>query len=104
MAEPWRVDGDDLILAVRLTPRSAKDAMGGIWIDEKGAGWLQVQVRAVPEKGLANAALIRVMAKMLDLAARHITLEAGDTSRLKRLRIRHMGHTIARVEARLKTS
>ena len=58
----------------------------------------------VPEKGLANAALIRVMAKMLDEAARHITLEAGDTSRLKRLRIRDMGHAIARVEARLKTS
>ncbi len=83
----WRTDGDDLILAVRLTPRSAKDAIGGTWRDEKDAAWLQVHVRAVPEKGEANSALIRLIARLLSVPARDIRLEAGDTSRLKRLRL-----------------
>ncbi len=75
------------MLAVRLTPRSSKEGVGGMWRDEKDALWLCAQVRAVPEKGRANAALIEVMAKRLGIAPRCISLESGDTSRLKRLRI-----------------
>lgn len=85
-----RADGDDLILSVRLTPKSGKEAIGGVWQDEKGMGWLQASVRAVPEKGQANAALIRLIAKRLKLPAKGILLESGDTSRLKRLRL--VGH------------
>ena len=82
-----RVDGDDLLLAVRLKPKSTKDEIGGRWEDEKQSIWLEVQVRAVPEKGRANAALIQRIAKRLKLPARHVVLESGDTSRLKRLRL-----------------
>jgi uncharacterized protein len=84
---PWRVDGGDWLVQVRLTPRSAKDAIGGIWTDEKDTLWLCAQVRSVPEKGKANAALIQLMAKALSVPQRYVTLEAGDTSRLKRIRI-----------------
>lgn len=88
MAEhPWRIEGDTLRLAIRLTPKSAKESMGGIWRDEKEALWLCAQVRAVPEKGKANDALIKLLAKQLDVAPRAIRLDAGDTSRLKRLTI-----------------
>lgn len=83
----WRRDGDDLILSVRLTPGSARDVAGGIWTDEKGARWLRAQVRAVPEKGRANIALVELLAKRLDVPKRSISLEAGDTNRLKRLRV-----------------
>ena len=76
-----------MILAVRLTPRSAKDGIGGIWRDEKDMAWLQAQVRAVPEKGKANGALISLIAKRLKIPAKDIRLESGDTSRLKRLRL-----------------
>jgi len=72
---------------VRLKPKSAKDAIGGCWEDEKQAIWLEVQVRAVPEKGRANAALLQHIAKQLHLPAKHVLLESGDTSRLKRLRL-----------------
>ncbi len=82
----WRIDGDDLLIAIRLTPRSAKEGVGGLWQDEKGAVWLQAQVRAVPEKGKANEALIRLLAKRFHFPARTILLESGDSSRLKRLR------------------
>lgn len=84
---PWRIEEDILRLAIRLTPKSAKEGIGGIWRDEKEALWLCAQVRAVPEKGKANDALIKLLAKQLDVAPRAIRLDAGDTSRLKRLTI-----------------
>ena len=83
----WRADGDAVLLSIRLTPRSGKDRIGGLWRDEKEAVWLCAQVRAVPEKGKANVALIQLMAKALNIPASRISLEAGDTSRQKRLRV-----------------
>lgn len=83
----WRRAGDDLLLSIRLTPGAAKDAIGGVWTDGKGAHWLSAHVRAVPEKGRANVALIALLAKHLDWPKRAISLESGDTNRLKRLRI-----------------
>lgn len=74
-------------MAIRLTPRSAKEGLGGIWRDDKDASWLQAQVRAIPEKGQANRALIRIIAKRLSVPAKDIEIESGDTSRLKRLRL-----------------
>jgi hypothetical protein len=84
---PWRVDGDDIILSVRLTPRNAKNGFGGLWTDAKDMIWLQAQVRAVPEKGRANEALIQLLAKTLSIPTSRIALATGDTSRLKQLRI-----------------
>lgn len=46
----WRMDGGELLLSVRLTPGAAKEAIGSCWTDEKGAVWLGVSVRAVPER------------------------------------------------------
>jgi uncharacterized protein YggU (UPF0235/DUF167 family) len=92
---PWRIDGDTLRLSVRLTPKSAKDRIGGLWRDEKEAVWLCAQVRAVPEKGKANAALIKLLAKQLGLAPRAFALDAGDTSRLKRFIITGDAATVA---------
>ena len=83
----WSRAGDDLLLRVRLTPGSAGEAIGGRWRDERGALWLSARVRAVPEKGRANAALIALLAQALDWPGRAILLESGDSNRLKRLRI-----------------
>jgi len=92
-----RVDGDDLLLAVRLKPKSAKDAIGGRWEDDKQAIWLEVLVRAVPEKGRANAALIQRIARELHLPAKDVKLESGDSSRLKRLRLLGCAAEAARI-------
>lgn len=91
----WVQDGGDLLLSVRLTPGAAKEDIGGVWTDEKGAAWLGARVRAVPEKGKANAALIALLAKRLDWPRSAISLESGDTSRLKRLRIKGGGEALA---------
>ena len=84
---PLRRDGADLLLAVRLTPRAGRARIGGLFTDSHGSRWLQAAVTAPPDKGKANAALVALLAKRLRVPASTIILEAGDTNRLKRLRI-----------------
>ncbi|PZU13038.1 MAG: hypothetical protein DI606_06875 [Sphingobium sp.] len=92
----WRQDGPDLLLNIRLTPGSAREAIGGAWRDANEALWIGARVRAVPEKGKANGALIALIADRLDWPRRAILLESGDTNRLKRLRIIGGGDGLAR--------
>ncbi len=99
----WRRDGGDLILAVRLTPGATREDVGGRWTDEHGAHWLSARVRAVPEKGKANAALIALLAKRLDWPRGAILLESGDTNRLKRLRIQGGAQALDRLTAIIET-
>ena len=84
---PVRRDGADLLVAIRLTPKSARERIGGTFTDSAGQRWLQASVTTPPEKGKANAALIALLAARLGLARASILLETGDTNRLKRLRI-----------------
>jgi len=91
----WSRDGDDLLLRVRLTPGAAREEIGGVWTDEKGALWLSARVRAVAEKGKANAALVALLGKRLDWPKSAILVESGDTNRLKRLRMKGAGEAAA---------
>ncbi|MET0372418.1 MAG: DUF167 family protein [Sphingobium sp.] len=87
MTPAWRTDGADLLLHIRLTPGSAREGIGGIWADADGDQWLAARVHAVPERGRANEALFALLAKRLACARGSISLESGETNRLKRLRI-----------------
>jgi uncharacterized protein YggU (UPF0235/DUF167 family) len=80
-----RPDGLDIL--VRLTPKASVDAIDGIKSAADGAVYLAVRVRAVPEKGAANAALERLLADWLDLPKRAVSVVAGSTSRLKTVRL-----------------
>lgn len=71
---------------VRLTPRSSRDEISGIAEGVDGAA-LQVRVRALPEKGRANKALLAILAKWLGVAKSDVTLARGGKSRLKRVHI-----------------
>lgn len=84
---PCRRDGADLLLAIRLSPRASRAQIGGLFTDSHGSRWLQASVTAPPDRGKANATLIALLAKRLRIPASTILLEAGDTNRLKRLRI-----------------
>jgi uncharacterized protein YggU (UPF0235/DUF167 family) len=48
---------------------------------------LKVAVSAPPERGKANMAIARVLARALGLRPSQVTLAAGETSRDKRFRI-----------------
>jgi len=87
-AAPWQpASGGGLRLAVRLTPKAGRNGVTGIKPTAAGGGELDVRVTAVPEKGRANAALIALLAKALQVPAGAITLVAGDTDRHKQLHI-----------------
>lgn len=78
---------DGVELVVRLTPRAAQDAVGGVETTADGRSHLSARVRAVPEKGEANAALERLLAASLDIPKTSISVVAGGSSRLKTVRI-----------------
>jgi uncharacterized protein (TIGR00251 family) len=84
---PWRRKQDGLSVCVRLTPKSSRDGIDGIEHLADGRAVLKIRVRAVPEAGAANEALIRVLAKALALPASAISLQSGATGRLKSLRL-----------------
>ena len=83
----WAAAKGGLVLAVRLTPRSSRDAIDGVETLADGRVVLKARVRAVPEDGKANAALLRLVAEALGLPASRVSLASGGTSRLKTLRI-----------------
>ncbi|MEO4001141.1 DUF167 family protein [Mesorhizobium sp. CAU 1732] len=70
-------------IAVRLTPKSARDAVDGVDTGSDGRSYLKARVRAVPEKGKANDALVRLLAGVLGRPSSTVTIRSGGTSRLK---------------------
>ena len=80
---PYRGSRDGLLLSLRVTPKSSSDQIAGIHTAAAGAMSLAVKVRAVPDKGLANKAVIRLLAETFGLAASSLTVVAGKTDRNK---------------------
>ncbi len=86
-ARPWSAAAGALVVTVRLTPKGGRDAIDGIEALADGTPVLKVRVRAAPSEGEANAALIRLMAKSIGIAPRHVSVAGGATARVKRIRI-----------------
>ncbi|MER0237384.1 DUF167 family protein [Fulvimarina sp. MAC8] len=84
MAEPFfETSAAGLKLFVRVTPKSSKDALDDISDDGAGRLRLKAKVRAVPEDGKANAALIQLVAKRFGVPKSAASVIAGATSRSK---------------------
>jgi uncharacterized protein YggU (UPF0235/DUF167 family) len=84
---PWRPAGAAVELAVRAKPRAGRNGIDGVAVEGDGSAWLVVRVTAVAEDGKANRAVIAELARALDIAPSSIELQAGQSSRRKRLRI-----------------
>ncbi|MDX8465540.1 DUF167 family protein [Mesorhizobium sp. VK23B] len=87
MSTPFRARDDGIDLYVRLTPKAALDRIDGVETAADGRSHLKARVRAVPEKGAANTALERLVAKALGVPGSAVSVVAGGTSRLKTVRI-----------------
>ncbi|WP_075997488.1 DUF167 domain-containing protein [Salaquimonas pukyongi] len=84
---PYEVIGGKIRLRVRLAPGARTEMLGGVWKDENGRCHLKASVRAVPEKGQANKALIALLAGKTGVAKSRIALESGSAGRLKTLKM-----------------
>ncbi len=84
-------------LRVLLSPRASKNALVGMRGED-----LKIQIAAPPVDGAANAALVKFLAKTLNLAADRISLVAGRTGRRKIVKIE--GLTEDQLRAALKLS
>lgn len=86
-ARPWSVDASGLRLAVRVTPRGGREALGGLVRDAEGRPALAVRLAAAPVEGAANAALLKLLAARLGLRRADVTLLSGATGRSKRVHL-----------------
>ena len=83
----YRVEPAAVVLTVRLTPRAARDSVDGIGTLSDGRAVVLARVRAVPDKGAANRALVELLAKALRVPKSAVDVIAGATARLKQVRI-----------------
>lgn len=86
-AGPLSADTRGVRLGVRVTPRAGADEVGRIERDADDRLWLTVRVRALPDKGAANASVAKTVAKALGVAKTTISVLSGSTSRNKVLLI-----------------
>lgn len=86
MRAPYRRGPDRLSLAVRVTPKARRDGIEGLREGPDGPA-LAVAVRAPPEDGKANDAVVTLIAGALGLPAAAVTLAHGGKSRHKTLHI-----------------
>lgn len=99
MTQPFRTVVGGLEIAVRLQPKASANRIDGL---DATRGRLCVRVTAVPEKGRANAALVRLLANRLGLPRTGLEVVAGGKDRDKTVLIRH--DDPADLAARLRTA
>lgn len=87
LAPPFVLDRDGAYLELWVTPNAARDQLIGTMVRDDGHAVLRLKVRAVPEKGKANQAVIAFLSKKLDLPKGAISITRGETGRQKRARI-----------------
>ena len=92
---PWTVAAGGIAIAVRLTPKAGRDTIEGVEQLADGRNVLKVKVRAAARDGEANNALVRFLARSLDVAPRDVALVAGATARIKRLTVAGDGPRLA---------
>ena len=77
---------DGALLRVWVGPGASRSGVAGL-----RGGALRVRVTAPPEAGAANRELLRLLAERLGVRPGDVTLEAGQGSREKRVRVRGLG-------------
>ncbi|HAD88297.1 MAG TPA: hypothetical protein DCG48_13125 [Rhodospirillaceae bacterium] len=95
MAGPFAPTAGGLSVRLRLTPGGRANRIEGVIPDADGGRVLKAQVTAAPEKGKANQALVKMLAKEWGIAKSGIEVVQGQTARNKTLLIRGDGAALA---------
>lgn len=70
-----------VVIAVKATPKASSERI------DTGGDPIRVYVTAPPDKGKANAAVVKLLAKALGLPKSRLTLIRGETARDKQFRV-----------------
>lgn len=83
MTGAWKVEGGKVMLFARVTPNASKNEVGGLRRGADGEERLSIRVTAAPDKGRANAAVVKLLSKTLGLPKSSIVLVSGEKDRSK---------------------
>ena len=75
--------GQPAYIPVRVIPKSGSLAVG----DKMADGTWKIKLKSLPEKGSANAELVKFLAKLLHIPRENVRIISGQTSRNKTLQI-----------------
>lgn len=89
--------GDDVLLAVKVVPNASRDRVVG-----ELDGALKISVTAAPERGAANKAVCRLLARILGVRSQQVRVDTGQTAPRKTVRI--SGVSVEDVRERLPAS
>lgn len=88
MANWFRQTETGARLFLKVTPGAKQKAIRGTHAGADGQLRLIIQTTAAPEKGKANAAVIKLLAKAIGAPKTAFTVASGETARLKTLELR----------------
>ena len=72
-----------ITLQIKVLPRSAQSEIAEVLPE----GMVRVKLRAVPEKGKANAELREVLARFFDVAKKNLEILTGETAQRKLVKV-----------------
>jgi len=98
---PFAAEDGGASLHVRLTPKGGRDAFEGFETLSDGRVVAKARVRAAPEGGKANAALIALLATLLRTPKSRISIVSGETSRIKKVFVSGDSHSLVAALAAL---
>ncbi|MCK9238065.1 MAG: DUF167 family protein [Thiopseudomonas sp.] len=82
MTQYARWDNQDLVLACHIQPGAKKSELAGVHGER-----LKIRLQAPPVDGKANSELVRFLSKLFAVNKQAVSIESGDLSRQKRVRI-----------------
>lgn len=77
----------EILLSIKVLPNSKTSEIVGWELDVDNKPYLKIRLAAPPIDGKANKALCNFLAKTFAVPKRNVSLERGETSRLKRIKI-----------------
>ncbi len=80
LVEAWE---DGAAFYIKAHAGARRDRLNGVH-----DGMIKVEVTTAPEKGKANKAIVKLLAKTLELSPANVIVVSGDTSQKKRIGVR----------------
>lgn len=84
---PVQPTSGGVCVRLRVTPRGGADRIEGRGEDAEGEPYLKLRVSAVAEKGKANEAVLKLLAKAWKVPRSSLSLVSGETGRIKVVKV-----------------